>query len=350
MYRICLDARLLFCGGIGTYLKNLLWHFRSSASQFQLIVLNEASLSLNWLGEFELIPFKSQHFSLREQLDFFRWIPECDLFWSPHINVPLFPIRARKRLVTVHDVYYLAHFNTLSWFEKRMVTAFFSKVISHSSSIISVSEFSKKELQTYTSVHPSKIKVIYHGADHLPCPQRCDSKEKFILYVGNLKAHKNLNRLLHAFQLLKEKGFQDLHLKVIGKKDGLRRIDPLKQCSQVDFLEKVSNEELSEYYYQAEALILPSIYEGFGLTAIEAMAAGCPTIVSNAASIPEICGDASYYFDPLNEKSIAEAIESVLLNKHLKESLKEKGKQRCKRFSWKSSAESHLKLFEELIL
>jgi len=349
MSRVCLDARFLFCGGIGTYLKNLLWHFREYAPSFQLIVLHDAKERLSWLSKFDLICVPSKHFTFKEQIDFFRFIPECELFWSPHINVPLLPIRAKKRLVTIHDAYHLAYLHTFSWFEKRMIKMFFSKALS-ASMLITVSEFSKNELQKYTQADPSKIRVIYHGADHIH--KKCIEmpiREPFLLYVGNIKPHKNIHRLLQAFHLLKQKGFKELRLKIIGKKEGFRQLEHLVHQEHVDVLEHVKDEELPNYYAQAQALVLPSLYEGFGLTALEAMAAGCPTIVSRTASIPEICGDASYYFDPLSEKSIAEALETVLLNEGLKKELREKGKSRSTLFSWKHSAERHLQLLEEAI-
>jgi glycosyltransferase involved in cell wall biosynthesis len=117
----------------------------------------------------------------------------------------------------------------------------------------------------------------------------------------------------------------------------------------VNYLGFVNNEELAGLYRKASCFVYPSLYEGFGLPPLEAMACGCPVVVSNVTSLPEVCGDAGFYVNPLDVESIAAGIEKVLRDGELRQSMIEKGLERAKLFSWEKAAKEHLKVFEELV-
>src|SRR5579871_978599 len=189
MMKICIDARMLDSGGIGTYLNNLLCHFKSVPWQFYPLV-DEVQLKGRDWGKMEPIVCSAPIYSIKEQIELPRKIPTCDLFWSPHYNIPLLPIRARKRLTTIHDVYHLAFYHQLTPFEKIYARTVMHAAVAHADQIVTVSHFSKKELEKYTSVAPEKVNVIYHGINHQQidyCERQCDLEnvveKKFILFV-----------------------------------------------------------------------------------------------------------------------------------------------------------------------
>ncbi|MFK5953154.1 MAG: glycosyltransferase family 1 protein, partial [Desulfobacterium sp.] len=175
----------------------------------------------------------------------------------------------------------------------------------------------------------------------------------YFLFVGNVKPHKNLTRLLEAFELLPSNISQELI--IVGKKEGFITHDSMVEKKAVSMKQRVhftgyvDNELLHQYFVHADALIFPSLYEGFGLPPLEAMACGCPVLVSNAASLPEVCGDAAIYFDPYSIKDMADKIKHLLSDKALQDKMRIKGLERAKKFTWKKSALETAKTIEELL-
>ncbi|MGB9857045.1 MAG: glycosyltransferase family 4 protein, partial [Dictyoglomaceae bacterium] len=210
------------------------------------------------------------------------------------------------------------------------------------------------------------IKVIYNGVDKEKFKvyekkelERIKSKyklpERFILFVGNVKPHKNLKGLLKAFRIVAEE-FKDLFLVITGKKEGFLKGDkeifelisknfPLKE--RVIFTGYVDEKDLPILYNLAKLFVFPSLYEGFGLPPLEAMACGCPAVVSRIPPLLEICDDAVYYINPYDVGDIAKGITEVLENEKLRKELINKGFERVKEFSWKKSAREYLKLIKK---
>jgi glycosyltransferase involved in cell wall biosynthesis len=282
----------------------------------------------------EQIRFKAPIYSAQEQLEFPLKVPKCDLFWSPHYNVPVLPIRAKKRVVTIHDACHLA-LGTFS--EKIYARWIMKKALYGADQAITVSEFSKQQIQKY--VGQKEIQAIHIGVDRDRFVRQSISSAlrrkyqlppKFILYVGNFKPHKNVEGLLHAFARVKLPGL-GLVLVGNGTKIGV-----------------VPDEELPIFYSMAEMLVFPSFYEGFGLPPLEAMSCGCPTVVSSAASLPEVCGDASLYFHPKNSEEMVDAIRRVATDLELRRALIRKGYERRERFHWEKTAQKHLEIFEKV--
>ncbi|NGX39157.1 MAG: D-inositol-3-phosphate glycosyltransferase [Chlamydiae bacterium] len=314
--KIVIDARMIHHGGIGTYIRGLLPHFTDCGH--------------------EVIPlfpeqFKTPIYSASEQIQFLQKIPRCDLFWSPHFNIPFLPVKAKRRAVTIHDLFHLDHLEQFSPVKKLYAKLALRKATLKSDLIITVSEFSKMRLLHYFPVAEAKIHVIHSGCDHLSSLDSEPVEElpsSFFLLVGNGKPHKNLQAVLKAME-----HFPEMQLVITGKKEKHPRVHSVG---------RVSDGKLKWLYVHAQALIFPSLYEGWGLPPLEAMSLGCPVIASSAASIPEACGRAPLYFDPSSAQELCVAIEKL---SSVREECVQKGYQRAGELTWEEAAKKHLQLF-----
>jgi glycosyltransferase involved in cell wall biosynthesis len=360
--KLCIDVRMINASGIGIYIQNLLPFFEK---EFQLILIgDEQKISETGLRKAEIIKGSSSIYTIKEQFELFQKIPECDIFWSPHYNIPALPVKAKKRIVTIHDVFHLRYFHTLSISQKIYARYFMNAAVKLSDQIITVSDFSRKEIIKYLKASEKKINVIYNGVNENFRELSLEEKkilkkkyalpEKFILFVGNVKPHKNVGNLIKAFSLLKEDHLNhELKLLIVGKKKGLiTRTENLNEIisqsrleKEVIFIENAKPEDINTYYNLASLLILPSYYEGFGLPPLEAMKVGCPTIVSGIEIMKEVYQDASFFIDPDNSENIAEGIKKVLTDPSLQNDFRNKGKKLAEKYSWKDSAERHLEVF-----
>lgn len=326
MIDLCIDARMAFSSGIGTYIREIVPLLKGCR-----VILLVDQLGRDWCKEFEQVVFDAKIYSMKEQALFPLKIPPCDLFWSPHYNVPLLPIRAKKRVATIHDACHLVFGSKL---EKLYAKAVMGRALRKSDRVITVSEFSKREIERFFGngnleaipIGVNLDKFVRVGRSEV-VRKRYRLPERFVLFVGNQKPHKNIEGLERAFAKVHVPG---LELVVVGKGTRIGQVD---------------DRDLPALYSMAEAFVFPSFYEGFGLPPLEAMSCGCPTVVSKAASMPEVCGDASLYFDPSNEREIGEAIVKAVENP---EPLVKKGFERVKQFSWKKTAERHMCLFQEV--
>ena len=356
---ISIDCRMLEMSGIGRYVKELLPDICKAFSHITLLG-NISSLSFykadyNNITVIEMI---APIYSLKEQVELYKKIPSCDIFWSPHFNIPIFPIKAKHRVVTIHDVYHLAFFKDLGFAQKMYAKLFVNAALFLSDKVITVSRFSQTEILKYTSgKYADKISVIHNGVVETTYPQtKVSNTEKYILYVGNVKPHKNLIRALLAFKELVQTDvtFHTYKFKIVGKKDGFingdSQINAL--CENDEILKKhvvftgfVSDDELRRLYENSDLLFFPSYYEGFGFPPLEAMAWGCATCVSKAASLPEVCGDASIYFDPYDINDMKQKLKQVLKSAELRTYLIGKGYTQVKKFKWETAAIKHIELF-----
>ena len=354
---LCIDVRMLNASGIGTFIKNILPHLVGKL-QLSLLYLEEDEEELLAFSGCNLIPMKSAIYTIAEQFELPKKIPKCDLFWSPHYNIPLFPIRAKKRLVKIHDVTPLVYFSELSWMQKIYAKLFFNAALLLSDVVTAVSEFSSSEIEKYCFIKKKKIAIASSiaprflqkitAAEQKAVRKKYNLPESFMLWVGNVKPHKNLKRLLAAFE-----SFPQEKLVLLGQKEKMRTIDHdvialAESAKNVQFTGYVEDDEVPVIYSLAKLCLFPSLYEGFGLPPLEALACGCPSVVSNVASMPEVCGDAVEYIDPYSVDSIKEGIAKLLGSKERCLTLLKNGEKLLKKFTPEKSAENYLTLIENL--
>ncbi|QJD98465.1 glycosyltransferase family 4 protein [Mucilaginibacter robiniae] len=353
---------MIDASGIGVYLKNILGGLIGTC---QITLLGDPAKLTQFQRQVSIIPFYEPIYSIKEQLGLRKLIPSCDLFWSPHYNVPLLPIKGKKRVVTIHDVYHLAFSSQLSLPQRVYAKLVISAAVKLSKRIITVSNFSKNELIKYTAVPATKINVVHNGVNS-------DAKigninelqfkyklpKQYLLYVGNVKPHKNLRKLLEAYLLLDKALQEQYKVVIVGKKDGFITGDTALfnwieeqpgLANKIIFTGFVADEDMNSLYHYASVFVFPSIYEGFGLPSLEAMVNNCPVAVSNASCLPEVCGNAAVYFDPLNAQNIADSITRILTDDQLKNELVAAGKKHVAEFTWQQAIKQHISIFNELL-
>lgn len=250
------------------------------------------------------------------------------------------PILISRKIMTIHDLSFLFNrswfSNAYYWWYKLMTPL----AIRTSRKIITVSQFSKQEiLRFYPFIKANKINVVYGGIDHdkfSPPPATTAATKPYALAVSSIDPRKNFPMLIKAFRGIKncQLFIVGKHHRVFGQQEGLQ-----EESDNIHYLGRVSDEELLTLYHQAECLIFPSLYEGFGLPLLEAMACGCPVLASDIQVFREVCGDAAIYFNPHDPQNIHDTITTYLNNKtYQKETMRQKGLQAVKRFSWSESA------------
>jgi len=267
------------------------------------------------------------------------------------------PVSYSNQVITICDLSFLRN---PKWFSKKFYFYYkflIPRIVKNSLKIITISEFSKNEIIELLNTHESKIKVIHCGtAEEFVNLKDSNSvidngKKRYILSVSTLDPRKNLESLILAFRKLK---VPDLQLIIVGSKNNVFTGNKLTNLINADkniiFTGYVSDRELKSLYRNAALFVYPSLYEGFGLPPLEAMVCGVPVVVSNIASLPEVCGDAVYYVDPYSVESIAEGIYKVLTDEGLMQGLIQKGLERAKLFSWEKAAKEHIKVFEEVLM
>jgi glycosyltransferase involved in cell wall biosynthesis len=367
--RIAIDARKLRDYGIGTYVRNLLRHLSRIDSETEYVLLcRGADCSiLEELGEnFRAVPEQSPPYSVREQLrvplDLRR--ERINLFHAPHYVLP--PFVPCRSVVTIHDC---IHLRFPQYLPNRFAYAYARAslwIAAHRSSrVLTVSEASKRDILKYFRVPSAKIDVIYNAIDERfgdPPPddevarvrERYQLNDPFVLYAGNIKPHKNLERLIEAFHTLRKGDLEHVKLLIIGdeisKYATLRRaVHHYKLHKHVRFFGFVPDKTLAVLYRLAGVFVFPSLYEGFGLPPLEAMASGTPVITSNVSSLPEVVGDAALLIDPYDSASIAAAMRRVLTEPALREELRGRGLQRVKEFSWERSVRRVREVYAEVL-
>ena len=283
---------------------------------------------------------------------------KVDVFFSPTHYLPF--STTRPSVIAILDISYL-HFPQL--FKKRdlyQLKLWGRYSLGKARRIITISKSSKNDIIKAYGVLEDKISVVYPGIkigkDSKSEMRTSTLKEKFgidedfILFVGTLQPRKNIEKLIEAFSMLKNK---NIILVVVGKKGWMfEKIMSAPQkfgvSDRVKFLHSVTDEELPIFYKNAMCFVFPSLYEGFGLPVLEAMQYGCPVLTSNVSSLPEAGGDAAIYFDPQSVEDMAEKINRVVSSQKTREEMVKKGLEQIKKFSWEKSAEKTIKLLEEV--
>jgi len=353
MIDLCIDARMAYSAGIGTFLRQIVPQLNQPPFRVTLLV---SILDQPWCKGIEQIHFPAPIYSMQEQLFFPLKIPRCDLFWSPHYNVPLLPIRAKKRVTTIHDACHLALKQFFSLPVRFYAKALMKRAFFGSNAVVTISNFSKQELLRFLGPPNCPLSVIPLAVDsdffHRSSDEAAEAVRlfyqlppSFALFVGSCKRHKNLHALLDAFSRLP---LPDLHLVIVGKQQGLRHAVEQICKERVHWLGEVPEKHLPQLYTLASLFVFPSLYEGFGLPPLEAMSCGCPTVVSHAASLPEVCGNSSVYVDPANPTEIASAMVKVASDADARRQIVQRGYERASLFSWRETVRLYRELFQSV--
>lgn len=339
-------------GGIGRYVKEIVTNLLQNQTwNCFLVVLNEnvkSEIMNAFPSKCEVIVLSAKIFTLKEQMILPLMIPPCDIFWSPYMNVPFLPCRAKYRVVTLHDVFHLANPQYYGRLKRLFIGAYYHFSCRKSDLILTVSDFSKSEIRKYCGDKAyDKTVSVYNGSEidaSKVSPKSIGND--YVLFVGNVKPHKNIKNALLGFQKM---GNENLKFVIVGKKDGFITADndvfaiveKLNANSErVLFTGNISDDELYRWYMGAKMLIQPSFYEGFGLPIVEAMTFGLPIACSAIPVFKELGGDRLSYFDPHSPKSICECMEKTL----------EKGK--CvypKWITWEKTAALIAEQFNKLV-
>jgi glycosyltransferase involved in cell wall biosynthesis len=360
--RIGIDARKLHDFGIGTYIRNLLRQLARMDRQTEFVLLCRAEDrdTLAALGEnFRAVVETSGNYSIAEQVRIPLALKRegVTLFHAPHYVLP--PLVQCPSVVTIHDC---IHLMFPQYLPNRFALAYARTSIALAAR--TVSESSKRDILRFVHTEPGKIDVIYNAYDErfaidpreedvVRVSERYQLQSEFVLYAGNVKPHKNLGRLIEAFYLVRKRGLEHLKLVLIGdeisKYTALRRaVHQYQLHKYVRFLGYLPEETLAVMYRLAAVFVFPSLYEGFGLPPLEAMASGTPVVTSNVSSLPEVAGDAAVLVDPYDPHAIADGIYRVLTDEKLRRDLRRKGVARAGQFSWEQSVRRVRAIYDEV--
>jgi glycosyltransferase involved in cell wall biosynthesis len=367
--RIAIDARKLHDFGIGTYIRNLVRELARLDRQSEYVLIcrpEDVDLAGELGANFRAIAETARPYSMGEQfripLDLVR--ERAHLLHEPHYVLP--PAIRCRSVVTIHDCIHLMFPQYLSGSLAHLYArATMWIAVRKSDRILTVSDASKRDILRFFDVPPEKVEVIYNAIDErfLAPPdeermdrirQRYQLDHPFLLYVGNIKPHKNLERLIDAFGRARAGGIGDLRLVIVG--DELSKYPPLRQAvhrhrldAHVRFLGFQPHDTLAVFYRLARAFVFPSLYEGFGLPPLEAMACGTPVVTSNVSSLPEVAGGAALLVDPYDPVSIAEGITRAATDATLRRELIARGLARARTFSWTNSVAAIHRIYMDVL-
>lgn len=262
-------------------------------------------------------------------------------------------------IITVHDLVRSCFSFSRETPRERILLKLDVRNIRRAAHIIAVSQSTKNDLIKYLKIPYDRISVIYNGVDHSVFKPH-DTKhhdKSYILYVGSERPRKNLGRLFEAFAKL-AKEFQKLKLVKVGvcgrsekyRTNTLRQLESLGITEKVVFVDYIAEVDLVHYYSSAVLLAHPSLYEGFGLPPLEAMACGCPVVTSNTSSLPEVVGKAGIMVNPYDTDSLAQAMKRVLIDEKLRNDMVRKGLEQSKKFSWEKTVKQTLAVYKKVEL
>jgi glycosyltransferase involved in cell wall biosynthesis len=374
--RVAIDVRRAGNYGVGTYIRNIVSEFARGDGKTKYVLLG-ATRDRGELGElpgnFEWAESSAAPETIRDQFQIPLLLRKyVDVLHVPWLYAPL--VAPCPVVITVHDLTDLldTHAGPLpqgTRHSRALRRQLARRALHRAARIFAVSQASQRELMRVFELPEEKIEVVYNALDERfllePLPANADRilerhavHYPFVLYAGNIRPQKNLSRLIEAFAVVKGELYDhpDLgKLKLIVIGDELARHPDLRRAvvrtrmrDEVRFLGFVPHGVLRVFYARARAFLFPSLYEGFGLPPLEAMAHGTPVVTSNVSSLPEVFGPAALLVNPENVFDIARGIRSVLTDETLRRELVERGYQRVKRYSWKRAAEQIHKAYEEV--
>lgn len=371
--RIGINARCLqrSRAGIAQYVYYLLLYLKAVARKNQYILflgsnnyIFEDIESLDFLCDVSKLSTKNQLFKIAWQ---HLYLPAriknigIDVFHEPTFVAPYF--KKCPTVITIHDLSYKLLPDCYTLRNRLYLEWLMERSINSSDKIIAISENTKKDLLLNYRIKEEKVKVVYEGVDEVFCPvadlndgsidmvkAKYGIKGDFILMVSLISPRKNMVNLIRAFSMLKKKRRISHQLVIVGKKGWLYK-EVFEEAvasgyeKDIIFCNFVPQYDLVSLYNAAAVFVYPSLYEGFGLPLLEAMACDCPVVASNCSSIPEVCADAALLVDPHDPAAFADALFRILFDMALRRSLIEKGRARVSVFSWEKTAEETVKIY-----
>ena len=372
--RIAIDARGYGWAGVGRYTRNLVHNLLKINAKYEFILLvgkkdvslaEEEIFKLGSNSKVRIQEIEDSYYSWREQTRLLWQLNKvkADLFHFTNFNIPL--LFNRPYVVTVHDITrFIFPGQTQQGLLRQVVyEQVFRRAVERARALICVSKSTADDLQGLPLSLPSSVEVIYEGVEdgfsfNISAEDRRNArllaggKDPYVLYAGVWMNHKNLERLLEAFARVLKKGIR-VKLVLTGKpKPGYVEAEKAARLlglgsDRIIYAGHVKDKLLPALYAEAECLVLPSLYEGFGLPALEAAACGTPVVASNVSSLPEIMGLAAEYVNPEYVPGIAKAMEQLLEDGDRREELVRLGSERVNKFSWEKCAVETLKVYEK---
>lgn len=371
--RIGIDARMYGpkVSGIGNYVKNLIDNLLviDKENEYIIFLLKEGFNEFQPMGKkVKKVLVDCYWYTFKEQMKYWRILEKekTDIMHFPNFNVPIF--FTRKFIVTIHDMtpwYFPGKNIASSKFRRLAYAAVFNSAMKRSEAIITVSNFSKKDIIQKYAKAKEKIHVVYNGISpsfkrvedygiiHL-VKEKYGIKKPYIFFIGVWREHKNIPGLIRAFKILCEKYLLDIVLVLGGEKTQCKEVieEEIKKCGigesilQTGF---IPDSDLPALYSGATVTVIPSFREGFGMHGIESFMCQTPVASSKTTSLPEVLGDGALYFDPYSPEDMAKSIYAIFQDGLLRKSLIENGQKIIKKYSWETCAQKTLEIYKKTI-
>jgi glycosyltransferase involved in cell wall biosynthesis len=363
--RIGFDARAIRYRGIGTYSRNLLHHFADTGIEFVVFCQDEEKGAIPPADSFTLVSANMDPLA-RHGRSAFRNLVEKSGVDLLHVPSSWAPTPAPVPLVaTIHDVTPLLYPRSLSPMLRMRYKRQLAATLDNAQRIITVSRISQSALSAYSRVDPAKVRVIHNGVSSEFYPRtdaallsavrhRYSLPDKFVFWVGDFRPEKNLPFLIQAWERLRRRlsdipalvlaGAQTGQFKVVHEEVKRRGLE-----EAVLFPGFIRDDDLAALYSAATLFVFPSLYEGFGLPPLEAMACGTPCVVSNSSSLPEVTGPAALLFNPTSLESLEDGVVRLLTDSDLYETLRAEGLKQSALFPWSRAAEETLSVYRSVL-
>jgi glycosyltransferase involved in cell wall biosynthesis len=364
--RIGFDARTIQSSGIGTYSRNLLLEFARSDIEFVIFCHDQKKELVPEADNFELVSANISALS-RSGPELFSALARSTRLDLLHVPSHLAPTPVPVPLVTtIHDVIPLIYPRSIRNPLSRMIyRRQLDRTLTAASCVITVSRISQSALHAYAGVEPGRVRVIHNGVADRFSPvedeeelhavrHRYQLPERFALWIGQFRPQKNLEFLVQGWGRVQSRLTQPPDLVLAGTQEGefhkiRREVVRRGLEAQVHFPGFIRESDLPALYSAAEVFIFPSLYEGFGLPPLEAMASGTPTVVSNSSALPEVTGRAAMLFNPTSTEQLVDCIVRVLEDHDLRERLRREGFRQSALFRWAKAAAETRAVYETVL-
>jgi len=365
--RIGIDARHLSSknNGIRTYLLNLLlssikktkqthkwfilspYYFDSDFLNFENVKIIKMPISTRFVGFHILFT--------QIIIPVISLLNKLDVVWFPANRSSLCLPKSIAQVLTIHDLVWIKHPETMRNYGSKLDKFFMTKSANSADLVTTISNSSLRDILCNNLATSKNIILITSGVNTIAVGNSRIFKFDFFLFVGTLEPRKNLARVLHAYSKILPKISKNIKFVIVGNK-GWGDVNLEKMISEynlkknVHVMKNIDDKMLAKLYSSAKFLVMPSLYEGFGLPLIEAMSYGTPVLTANNSSMPEVCGDAGLLVDAFDVNSIAEGLRSMILNKKLLKNLSNKARLNASRYSCDESSKKLLKVFEQAVM